>query len=434
MGYKYVKYILCLLVYIKTLLRKTHTKLQEYYIYILMVLVLVSVLITLQPLAAIYSENEFKINKKAIIKEYHNIISGTVTDYLEQVYYKEQKYKKADNKYESLELLINNGRMHLDLRDIKERLDNILKEYIMYEVTFNNILLVKSNYDHTQKFYNHRSKVLDDNLLEVKIYINEQSKDFEYLLYTKEKIRLFFLKALISFTIPSYIILILWIRQYQLSKKASQYLATIKNTNFLIMEMLKTKEKLLSDYYGFYQTYNRDSIISKITGKKSNAHKTYNVEIKNIINSIEIIISGYREVSGYDIQFMKTTYTDIIDLPFVQEIFNQLITSIIFNILTFIKSKKIGYYINIIINKETIIILFNTFPLDKEALLYNGERIFIETQNPFCFNLNEIFLILDEYKIDYEISYSTGENILRITLPDYSDEGKGQLLQFSSPK
>ena len=157
MGYKYVKYILCLLVYIKTLLRKTHTKLQEYYIYILMVLVLVSVLITLQPLAAIYSENEFKINKKAIIKEYHNIISGTVTDYLEQVYYKEQKYKKADNKYESLELLINNGRMHLDLRDIKERLDNILKEYIMYEVTFNNILLVKSNYDHTQKFYNHRS-------------------------------------------------------------------------------------------------------------------------------------------------------------------------------------------------------------------------------------------------------------------------------------
>ena len=47
---------------------------------------------------------------------------------------------------------------------------------------------------------------------------------------------------------------------------------------------------------------------------------------------------------------------------------------------------------------------------------------------------NEIFLILDEYKIDYEISYSTGENILRITLPDYSDEGKGQLLQFSSPK
>ena len=131
---------------------------------------------------------------------------------------------------------------------------------------------------------------------------------------------------------------------------------------------------------------------------------------------------------------MKTTYTDIIDLPFVQEIFNQLITSIIFNILTFIKSKKIGYYINIIINKETIIILFNTFPLDKEALLYNGERIFIETQNPFCFNLNEIFLILDEYKIDYEISYSTGENILRITLPDYSDEGKGQLLQFSSPK
>jgi len=198
--------------------------------------------------------------------------------------------------------------------------------------------------------------------------------------------------------------------------------------------MLKTKEKLLSDYYGFYQTYNRDNIISKITGKKSNAHKTYKVEIKNIINSIEIIISGYGEVSGYDIQFMKTTYTDIIDLPFVQEIFNQLITSIIFNILTFIKSKKIGYYINIIINKETIIILFNTFPLDKETLLYNDERIFIETQNPFCFNLNEIFLILDEYKIDYEISYSTGENILRITLPDYSDEGKGQLLQFSSPK
>jgi len=98
----------------------------------------------------------------------------------------------------------------------------------------------------------------------------------------------------------------------------------------------------------------------------------------------------------------------------------------------YLKLNRVSY--NIIINKETIIILFNTSPLDKEALLYNDERIFIETQNPFCFNLNEIFLILDEYKIDYDISYSTGENILRIILPDYSDERKGQLLQFSSPK
>jgi hypothetical protein len=157
------------------------------------------------------------------------------------------------------------------------------------------------------------------------------------------------------------------------------------------------------------------------------------ISLKELFCDVEKIVSGYSAINGYKIHFKQFVDITNIELPFQQIVFNQLIISLILNILTFIKSKKQEHHINIIINSDKIIITFDTFALDYDTLLYYTEKVFEETTDPFCLSLNEVFSFLEESKIKCKLSYEAGENIIKILLPNKNKE-HGKILRFIQKK
>ena len=102
-----------------------------------------------------------------------------------------------------------------------------------------------------------------------------------------------------------------------------------------------------------------------ISAAPSNTKQLFEVETKRVIEVSDFLIKEYGILHSYDIKFTSDVVTNKVQVPFEQELFDQIIIGIISNLLLLIKSNKHNYHIHIIIDKKTILFAHDAFNIDE---------------------------------------------------------------------
>jgi hypothetical protein len=140
------------------------------------------------------------------------------------------------------------------------------------------------------------------------------------------------------------------------------------------------------------------------------------LSLKNVITELKDYFDGY--VAYYSLQMtLEITYSsDEIIVPFDEEIFSQIITSLFYNILYFNKNLEKLKHIRLSFKDNTITFASDGFLLDHNLAIRYSEKIFNDTGNLYLLNLGQVFSLIKKYKSNYSVAVKDMETIIEIRL------------------
>ena len=244
---------------------------------------------------------EAELDKEMVISEYHELTANIISEYIEnEYYYSDQKQNEILNKQyqKGLVIITLNGRdLYIKPRLIKEKIDKLVVDYVMYKITLNNVLIAESNYDYTQHFVNKTKRILGNNKLEIQIYIDHNSEYYQNFVRRNDNRINLARKIIIPITIVSLFIVTAYTRNsYRIRDIVNKNKKLITSKQHII-EMIKVKKEMSSDFYKRFQNKNIPIIPLK---EFSNIHGNYTINLKEIFNNIEKIVSGYSVSNNYN--------------------------------------------------------------------------------------------------------------------------------------
>ena len=141
----------------------------------------------------------------------------------------------------------------------------------------------------------------------------------------------------------------------------------IKNARKNIQILTNKFHKYYEKNYNNYEPYPSNCFtalpIPLISAAPSSTKQVFEAETKRVIEVNDFLIKEYGILHSYDIKFTSDVVTNKVEVPFEQELFDQIIIGIISNLLLFIKSNKHNYHIHLIIDKKTILFAHDVFNL-----------------------------------------------------------------------
>lgn len=90
-------------------------------------------------------------------------------------------------------------------------------------------------------------------------------------------------------------------------------------------------------------------------------------------------------------------------MPFESEIFNQIMVSVLSNILYFNKNTERSRCVKLIFQNNLITFIGEGFSLDQNLAVRYSEKIFNDTANLYILNLGQIFILLKSFKINCQV-------------------------------
>lgn len=153
--------------------------------------------------------------------------------------------------------------------------------------------------------------------------------------------------------------------------------------------------------------------IESLEEKKENSFK---VELNSVILDIRNYFKGYTACYNSNIILNIENTVDHLVVPFEQEIFNQIVISILSNILYFNKDAENRRYVKIIFQENMLVYSSNGFRLDKNLAIRYSEKIFNNTANLYILNLGQIFLLLKDFQINHSVIRKDDQTIIEIKI------------------
>ncbi len=141
--------------------------------------------------------------------------------------------------------------------------------------------------------------------------------------------------------------------------------------------------------------------IVKLEDKQEN--NSYNIKLNPIITDLENYFNGYTACYNPNIILEIMNYTEQLIAPFEQEIFNQVIMSILSNVLYFNKDIENKRYVKLIFQDTKIVYSSNGFRLDQNLAIRYSEQIFNDTANLYILSLGQVFILLKKFQADYSV-------------------------------
>ena len=316
-------------------------------------------------------------------------------------------------------------------RIIKEKIDELLPNYISYKIYIDNIAIVNGIDDSTKLFkvnyYNIDSK--GKNLLKVELSIDPHSS---YITKVRNEImnRVLYVLYVSSFFMLCLVIIIVpFIKKYKKIKedtinlsKESIKLNIIKNARKNIQILTNKFHKYYEKNHNNYEPYPSNCFtglpIPLISAAPSSTKQVFEAETKKVIEVSDFLIKEYGILHSYDIKFTSDVVTNKVEVPFEQELFDQIIIGIISNLLLFIKSNKHNYHIHLIIDKKTILFAHDVFNIDETMMIEYSKMIFQETLNPYILTFGQIITLLDVYDLHCKVYNEFSKKIIKIELKE----------------
>ncbi|WP_341764065.1 hypothetical protein [Candidatus Tisiphia endosymbiont of Beris chalybata] len=189
--------------------------------------------------------------------------------------------------------------------------------------------------------------------------------------------------------------------------KCYQYFKASINTNFLHKLDISDLE---SEYNGEYFPVPVATFASQ---KKINSHE---IELSPIILDLTHYFNGYVAYYGANITLDIVNKIDKLVIPVECEIFNQIMMSMLANMLHFNKNTTSNRYIKLVFQEEAIICTSDGFRLDQNLLIRYSEKIFNDTANLYILSLGQIFILLKRLQLDYIVNRNNNSTTIEIKL------------------
>ncbi len=384
----------------------------------------------------------YELNNNMIF--FAKIINGLLVKDLQSAYHignsAEHLFCTQDNKNSNhpgiKRIFIASKPIFCNTRLIKERLDSVLPTYINYKVSIDKTILVSSNYSFTKIFSIINDNVLDDYILKTEVSIDHYSSYFSslkdktitiiYFIITCSAITwilficsMFFFIYKFKKCIKHNTILTIALKKLDLIKLADTKSKDFTNKFYKYSKTIHNFSKLDSggDDSAFKELYHTAEYLPiPLLDIDLIRHKRlFKIQLDDTVNELKHMIDSYAALNSYDIIFTYDSRVNHIIMPFDQILFDQIMISLMANIIYFAKDKRNTRHISLVINDQAIIFIHDAFNLNQQMMIEYCQRIFYETKNPYIINFGQIFIILNKiYNLKFDVYSVNQENILKI--------------------
>lgn len=344
-----------------------------------------------------------------IIKNYiYNADDNKNNEYINNIVY-------ASNN--NLYLRVKSGTLIIDLSNVKSILDDISKDIFLYSISINNIKILTNTLNNID-VGSFLSLPIGNNIT---LNISLMHDPFSpYLKLSNEKTR----NKVYSMICISFIMLIIgWLIIYFYYKNKKE-LNLEKNHNSNIFEFLKrNKDYIVKCYEYSKKTHDSQSNVDylpiPIIHKKDKS-EPIKIIINQFIESINDYFHYYKlahQLSNLELDMVTSLDLKLLVVPFDEEVFHQIIVSIIYNLMNFNKKSTGKRKITVNFDSEKIIISSDGLKLNQEYAIKASEMVFQDTVNPYLMNFGQIFVLFSKYNIKFDISHKSKGTLIEIILP-----------------
>jgi hypothetical protein len=385
-------------------------------------------------------------------------INGLLLKDLQSAYYvdgqTEHLFCITDNNIDNpgvKKIPIKNKIIACNTRLIKERLDNIIPKYINYKIDVDKITLLSSGNKSLKPIAELTSVILKDIELTTQVSLDIYSDYFKNSKKESNKNMYFLLLSsgiIWLLVISSMFYLIFKFNKSLVHNKKLEL--ELKKLDVIRLADNKAKS-FTNKFYKYSKTlYNFSNFNTKAGSKIEelydaedympiplldmslvNSRQMFKVDLEETINELEPMIDSYKSLNSYNIIFTSDISLKHIMMPFNQLLFDQIMISLIANIIYFAKDKKNNRHISLVINDESITLIHDAFNLNKEMMIEYCQRLFYETKNPFIITFGQIFIILNSiYNLKFDVYNENNENVIKLYLPKENFTKEENILTF----
>lgn len=148
---------------------------------------------------------------------------------------------------------------------------------------------------------------------------------------------------------------------------------------------------------------------------------TDELDVREFIKYIE----EYFVCSNTNIYFEITNNIKKIEIHCAQEVFYQIIISLIHNIIAILEDQSsVSRKVIIALTNGTVSICYDGFPLTEQGILELSNTVLSNKLNVFLLDSNKIFKSLKAHDITYNIFYENNFNTICITFNNKNQSGK----------
>jgi hypothetical protein len=312
-------------------------------------------------------------------------------------------------------LYVNRGSKSLifDLQPLMFLTNSILAQDFYYQIIVNGAVLI-SNIDDTKFLYIRSYQINKDTSLTIKLDIKNNSIFIQkYSEYFKNQIWILIIVSIIIF------ILIIPIIIYLINK---ENLLNKLNNKILSIEKLRD---LNINYINACQDLEQKNILPiKLSCKKQSKQ----IEVVTIIEEIKTCVLGYTANFFYKFELNITSEVSNIHIDYEISIFRQIINSLLYNILYFMRGGTHIKLFAIHFQKDHVTMTYDSFAANEEHMCIWSKDLFKHLGNPYILDCSGIFQLLKEQNLSYEITPKQGKNKINIRLNKQEDMGR--VIQF----
>ncbi|WP_341763565.1 hypothetical protein [Candidatus Tisiphia endosymbiont of Beris chalybata] len=178
--------------------------------------------------------------------------------------------------------------------------------------------------------------------------------------------------------------------------------------------------------HGYNNEYFPLPIMTSATMDNVSDHE---IVLDSIILDLKNYFKGYTAYYGSNITLDITSTIDKITVPFEYEVFNQIIISLLSNILYFNKNTDKQRCIKLVFQNNLIICSSEGFSLDQNLAIRYSEKIFNDTANLYILNLGQIFILLKNSQINYSVIRNGHSTAIEIKLDNMKLESNSKSAQ-----
>lgn len=328
----------------------------------------------------------------------------------------------------SIEILNGDKKITLDLIQVREYLSKLLPSYVAYRASINNVEFATFSY--VNSIY-HSSVVYD---LGTKVQLQMELGIVQNSRYYITAAGLLYKRVQLCLIISVFLVIFIWHIKNRLVWQAEKLEVMLSERERVInnFNLHKTLEKQLNNLFIQKAT----DLFIKEAGESVNVvdsggkHKylfplsLYDSSASEInLEDFVGFLKGYFAHYSQDIALDIKTVGGAINIGCAQEVFYQLLFSVIRNIILIIREQTSGQKSIIIeIDADKVLVSYQGFPLTKDSLIRVSGMVNLSKPSPFLLDFEGIFKSLEKHSLEYSLFRDGQVNFLKVMVNKNTDE------------
>lgn len=304
----------------------------------------------------------------------------------------------------------------VDLQPITSLVHSILNKNFFYKIVFNGNTII-SNIEDREFIYSKTRQINAENSVIIKLDYRPTSLYLQK--YREEFNNQFFVVLLASalgilITVP---ILFYFTSKINKLKAANIELLIADKVAQLNINYIKSCQQL--------EQQNKLPIILPVR-----SHNTNNIDLLLMMEEMKAYTLAYTARCRYKFELELISEVQFLQINFDEVILKQLIISLLYNILYFMRGANHVKRFSVKFNQDSISFIYDSFAANEEHMINWSKGLFQHLTNPYILDCQGVFQLIKNCKLDYKIIPDQGKNEIIIFLEQKQEVGR--VIRFKS--